>query len=579
MKQKETLKWQMMRLLTFGWIVPIGIIAVIFLLVASRRLERQTYLAIETSMEKASEICELRMSDCIAASREASYRPDIRNAWSEYRKNKRAGDLYESTTGFLSEQYMYNPNFDLTVLIYNEMPENVYYSGNATGRGSASRLRYFKENVLANALSFSETLDTQIGFFNSDGHMYMIRNIVNRSFEPYAVLIMELNEEHIFESLRSVWAYQGMSVWYGGDVMASDGSTSGDGQINASLPSPGAYINERGREVYYLPPSKEPRFVYEVSLDRQTINVEKNYIMAAFFWLLAFLIPLVAAVFYFLQKNVSLPISTLTDASMRIADGNYGTKVDEEYENRKGEIGHLARNFNIMSDKLHEQFDRIFVEEIALRDANIHALQSQINPHFLNNTLEIINWEARMNGDEKVSRMIEALSTMMSATMDRKHQSLISLSEEMEYVHAYIYIIECRYRDRFSYEEEIDESLLGVKVPRLIIQPVIENAVTYCSDKEDGRRVRLKIEGSAAEGHIDMRISIINPGEPSDEDWEKIHELLDSSDEFEPLEERAVRIGIRNVNRRLRIFYGKDSGLSITTDGEGNTVSAIIVKK
>ncbi len=569
----------MMRLLTFGWIVPIGIIAVIFLLVASRRLERQTYLAIETSMEKASEICELRMSDCIAASREASYRPDIRNAWSEYRKNKRAGDLYESTTGFLSEQYMYNPNFDLTVLIYNEMPENVYYSGNATGRGSASRLRYFKENVLANALSFSETLDTQIGFFNSDGHMYMIRNIVNRSFEPYAVLIMELNEEHIFESLRSVWAYQGMSVWYGGDVMASDGSTSGDGQINASLPSPGAYINERGREVYYLPPSKEPRFVYEVSLDRQTINVEKNYIMAAFFWLLAFLIPLVAAVFYFLQKNVSLPISTLTDASMRIADGNYGTKVDEEYENRKGEIGHLARNFNIMSDKLHEQFDRIFVEEIALRDANIHALQSQINPHFLNNTLEIINWEARMNGDEKVSRMIEALSTMMSATMDRKHQSLISLSEEMEYVHAYIYIIECRYRDRFSYEEEIDESLLGVKVPRLIIQPVIENAVTYCSDKEDGRRVRLKIEGSAAEGHIDMRISIINPGEPSDEDWEKIHELLDSSDEFEPLEERAVRIGIRNVNRRLRIFYGKDSGLSITTDGEGNTVSAIIVKK
>ena len=117
-------------------------------------------------------------------------------------------------------------------------------------------------------------------------------------------------------------------------------------------------------------------------------------------------------------------------------------------------------NFNTMSLKLKDQFEKIYVEEIALRDANIHALQSQINPHFLNNTLEIINWEARMDGNEQVSKMIEALSTMLGATLNREKRDQISLKEELEYVDAYLYIIECRFRDRFEctrtieYEEE-----------------------------------------------------------------------------------------------------------------------------
>ena len=569
----------MLRMLILGWIAPLVIVAVLFLIIVSGRILSQTRLTIETSMGKAAQICELRMNDCIAASREASYRPDIRNAWSEYEKSGKAGDLYESTTKFLSEQYMYNPNFDLTVLIYRDMPDTIYYSGNATGRGSSSRLRYFKENVVEEAIRRSDTLDTRIDFFGFDGHMYMIRNIMNRSFEPYAVLVMELNADRIFESLKSVWAYQGMAVIYNGEVIASEGIKLADWDIGSDDAGVHSKLNTKSPEVKYIPDSKEPGFIYEVACNRQIINVEKNYIMVTFFLLLLFMIPLIIVVFYFLHKNVSLPISKLTDASRQIADGNYGVKVDGEYEDKKGEIGYLAKNFNLMSGKLHEQFDKIFVEEIALRDANIHALQSQINPHFLNNTLEIINWEARMNKDEKVSRMIEALSTMMSATMDRKHQSLISLSEEMEYVHAYLYIIECRYQDRFSYNEDIDEKLMNVKVPRLIIQPVIENAVNHCSDNEESRHVSLKIKGEAAGGHIDIRIGITNPGEPTKEDWEKIHELLENGGEFDPLEERSVRIGIRNVNRRLRIFYGEESGLKITTDGKGNTVSTIIVKK
>ena len=167
---------------------------------------------------------------------------------------------------------------------------------------------------------------------------------------------------------------------------------------------------------------------------------------------------------------------------------------------------------------------------------------------------------------------------MMSATMDRNRQSLIALSEELEYVNAYIYIIKCRYQDRFIYEEHIDKALLQVKVPRLIIQPVIENAVEYSYSEDGIRRVRMEIEGTHECEKVDMRIRIINPGVPSDDDAIKIKELLTDDMDIKPLEERSTRIGIRNVHRRLKMLYGSESRLTIETDGNGNTISTIFVK-
>ena len=93
-----------------------------------------------------------------------------------------------------------------------------------------------------------------------------------------------------------------------------------------------------------------------------------------------------------------------------------------------------------MSARLQYQIDKIYTEELALKDARIMALQAQINPHFLNNALEIINWEARINENYKVSRMIENLSVMLEATMDRRHRRFITLEEEMSYVEAYLFI-------------------------------------------------------------------------------------------------------------------------------------------
>ncbi|MCR5155189.1 MAG: histidine kinase [Butyrivibrio sp.] len=579
MKNKKTLKWQMLRFLAIGWLVPLTAIVLLFLVVVTGRLDRQSERTITTSMEKAAEICILRLSDCIDASKNASYLPYVRDAWNAYGKSGDEGKLYNDVTVFLAEQYKYNPSFDMTVLIFTEEPDTIYYTGNTTGRGSVSRIRYFKDSVRAEVLKRSKDLDTRTEFFSSRGHVYMIRNLMNRSFESYAVLVMELNPEQIFESLKSVWEYRGMQIsfddeflWAEGDEFEFTGLYSGADKA--------IMTRQQGKDlVACRKKSVDGSFTYAVAYDSGAVNLEKRSINVTFGILILFLIPLIGMMIYFFNSRINRPITTLTEASKQLAEGKYGIKVDESKKKEEGEIADLTHNFNLMSDKLSEQFNKIFVEEIALRDANIHALQSQINPHFLNNTLEIINWEARIHGEEKVSSMIEALSTMMSATMDRNRQSLITISEEMEYVRAYLYIIECRYQDRFAYEEEIDPLLLNVKVPRLIIQPVIENAVEYGSEDNGARHVTLKIQGMAYGEEVDMQIMIINPGEPSAEDMEKIRELLSDDLEIKPMEERSTRIGIRNVNRRLKMIYGGDSHLTIEPDGKGNTISTIFVKK
>jgi sensor histidine kinase YesM len=579
MKRRNSLKWQMIRLLALGWFIPLIAIVLLFLLVVSGRIDRQSERTITTSMKKAAEISILRLSDCIDASKDASYLPYIGDAWNAYHKNGDSGKLYNDVTTFLSAQYKYDPSFDITVLVFLDEPDTLYYTGNTTGRGSVSRIRYFKDEVWKVALEKSEDLDTRTEFFSMGGHVYMIRNLMGRGFKRMAVLVMELNPEEVFESLKSVWEYRGMSVFYDGELLWREGDTTE--VIDGITPKRGETFlkNIGGMEmVMSSETSVDGSFIYAVHYDMAAVNLEKRTITLTFCILLVFLLPLIFLVFHFFNNRVSAPIEKITKVSKQIAGGNYGVTVDES-RGGSGEIADLSRNFNKMSEKLSEQFNKIFVEEIALRDANIHALQSQINPHFLNNTLEIINWEARMHGEEKVSSMIEALSVMMSATMDRNRQSLITLEEEMEYVNAYLYIIECRYGDRFSHEEIIDPALLSVMVPRLIIQPVIENSVEYGGTEDGRRQVTLRVEGRADNDGVDMKIKIINPGEPSKEDMDKIRQLLTDDMDIKPLEERSVRIGIRNVNRRLKMIYGGESRLIIEPDGKGNTISTIIVKK
>jgi len=221
-------------------------------------------------------------------------------------------------------------------------------------------------------------------------------------------------------------------------------------------------------------------------------------------------------------------------------------------------------------------FDYAYNEKLARKEAKIIALQSQINPHFLNNTLEMMNWQARMSGDIEVSKMIEALGTLLDYTMDRNNKKLISLSEELRCADAYFYIISMRFGQRLRIEKEIDKELLQVQVPRLILQPILENAVVHGVESVNNGVIKLRVFRQEE----NLLLQIANTGKGmTKEDVERIRNILDGKGvNVTAGKGRHASLGIRNVNERIKLIYGEEYGLTILpAEGEGipETISTI----
>ena len=208
-------------------------------------------------------------------------------------------------------------------------------------------------------------------------------------------------------------------------------------------------------------------------------------------FVIAVAVPVLLYMIYFMKKHITDPVQVMIRASKEMEAGNLGTKIETRMPN--AEFSYLRTSFNQMSRQVKCLFDYAYDEKIARKDAKIMALQAQINPHFLNNTLEMMNWQARMSGDITVCKMIEALGTVLDYRMSRDQKNLINLAEELHCADAYFYIISMRFGKRLNLEKEIDEELMQVQVPRLILQPIIENAVVHGIEQVRSGMIKIHI--------------------------------------------------------------------------------------
>lgn len=576
--RRKSLLWSMLFLLLFGWLLPLLLTNGIMSNMAARKVHTQIERSVTSSMEKAAEIMELQLAESETASKNASYLNVIREAYLAYIAGGSRRDFQTTVFTFLEQQYMFNKNCQSVNLVFREYPDDIYYTYNNSTGGTYRDIIYFKTYVAEDLLEQMDDLDTRTELRSYDGRLYMIRNLADSKFHPFAILAIELNEESLMESLKSVWGYENAMVYLDGTyVLSLEGGDSlhyGEEQQN-QLAENGNFIEHAsGRQNPYV--YKRLKLYHStldcvVELDRSAIYAEITTIRYVYGILAVFAVPLVFIIYNFLNKWVNRPVQDLIKVFDVVRAGEYGTQIENMANSE--EFYHMEESFNYMSSQLKQQFDKIYMEEIALRDAKIMALQSQINPHFLNNTLEIINWEARLNGNMRVSQMIEALSTMLEATMNRKADPYNTVAEEMEYVDAYLYIITQRYGEKFTCRKEIDESLLNYKIPRLIVQPIAENAIEHgMSITREGELViRLYRKREDL-----LCIEIENNRPLSEEDQAKIHKLL--NEEPNPQKEHRVSLGIRNVDQRLRMMYGPECGLFITNNKNNHTVSIILVK-
>lgn len=276
----------------------------------------------------------------------------------------------------------------------------------------------------------------------------------------------------------------------------------------------------------------------------------------------------IAAVIAFLVYAMARPIRKLSGAMGQVQKGDFAVRVPNR---RKDEIGELTESFNYMLDEINTLIRQVYQEKIAQKNAEVQALQAQINPHFLYNTLDSVNWMLIDRGDMDISDIIVSLGKLMRYSIEDE-QALVPLEREMEYVLCYLKLQKNRLEDRLEYEVEAEKGLESFKVPKLILQPLVENAITR--GIEPGKRkgkIRIRAENQGEE----ILIAVEDNGQGMT--LEQLKQLKDEVPEGE--REGRTGIGVRNVDRRLRLHYGEQYGLTIESRyREGTSVRFLIPK-
>lgn len=236
------------------------------------------------------------------------------------------------------------------------------------------------------------------------------------------------------------------------------------------------------------------------------------------------------------------------------------------------EIGQLSRQFNYMVESIRRLMDQVVEKteqnnslELAQREIKLKMMASQINPHFLFNALESIRMNAHLKGDQEIANVVRRLGKMMRKSLEVGRENIM-LKEELEMVSSYLEIQKFRYENRLKYEIDVDSSVMNFRIPPLIIQPLVENAVVHgVENKEDGVKVVVSIR--RLEEMLEVRVKDNGMG-MTPERLQEVRESIMASEESE-----KNRIGLRNVYQRLVLTYGEKHGLNIdSTYGEGTLI-------
>ena len=240
------------------------------------------------------------------------------------------------------------------------------------------------------------------------------------------------------------------------------------------------------------------------------------------------------------------------------ASGKYTlTEQEQMLSSRKDEIGMLHKGFNDMAVEINDLIEKNYVNELLKKEAQLKTLESQMDPHFLYNTLDSINWMAVKYGADDIEEMVTDLSQMLRYSLNNGVNQL-KVSEELTQIRCYLNIQQKRFSNSFSTSYEIDPEVLDYQVIKLLLQPLVENALQHGFD-ESGQTGKLMLRVKKKENNIEF--SVLNNGNKMD--LEKVKQALQLPEDAKP-----TSYGLRNVNDRLVKYYGAESGLQFSIEGD-----------
>lgn len=322
--------------------------------------------------------------------------------------------------------------------------------------------------------------------------------------------------------------------------------------------SSGSYENVRIDNKTYSFSSVRTRYSWEIIYLADSYLSRQLIFSAVFPTLLATLLCLTIflVIAISMTNRMVLPIKQLEGLTKKVSEGDLSARASihtgDEFET-------LAESYNYMLDQLNQIIERACNAEGMRIDAEYRALQSQINPHFLYNTLETINSLAQINNQSEISQMICSLADMFRYST---HQSakLVTVQEELTYLHNYMYIQSFGYEDKIHITYDIPDNILNLRIPKVILQPLVENCLHHAFEA-CAARYNISVRGHLINDILEFTVTDDGIG-MTKEQLEIVQKKLSAAQDSQP---DKGSIGLTNIHRRLQFLFGADSGLSVTS--------------
>lgn len=589
MKRKRKPRSLNKRLLTFMilcWVFPIAVFFLSTTFSYQRGIIEKSEGLMEEELVNASAFASIRIEDAITLCQMPTYEKMCENAWRSYHKGELSKIEYLQTVNrSMKGKFYLDKRFDMYAF-YSDDAEDHDMPDCFSSRIAISRQSYMEE-IQAELLGSTDPDSSYTQVKIVGGRIFVVRNLYTTTgYQKYGKMVVELNKDEVFKDV-SKNLMDNMIVFISDSDAFIDFAEvdKADSRIGLVKELKAKYDGESDKKIVKGENRRYNGYLYEEQHDNYNIGmmllVKKSEIYSSLYELytivaliLLLFVPVICYGVYFLRRQIKEPIDRILKASEKMEEGEIGIEVGGG-KMPNSEFQYLKESFDRMSSQVKYLFDYVYDEKLARKDAQILALQAQINPHFLNNTLEMMNWQARMSGDAVVSKMIESLGTVLDYRMNRANVKEIHLAEELQCTDAYFYIMSMRFGQRLQIEKEIDDELLYILVPPLILQPIVENAIVHGVEIMKNGKIHLKIYHDEANVYLQVR----NSGkEMTKEEKDRIKAILDGDDNQIPESTgKHTSIGIRNVNRRIKLVYGEEYGLSIEQSEGQITVSTITI--
>ena len=308
---------------------------------------------------------------------------------------------------------------------------------------------------------------------------------------------------------------------------------------------------------------------YEIrDLQAEKAQMDEFYRSAMTGSLIAFAILTIMVILFsiYLPSSFTKPITDLVDVTDRVSRGDLDARSNNDSND---EVGELSKSMNQMIDKINELLSQITKEQIRIREAELELLQSQINPHFLYNTLDTIIWLAEGGDEKRVVSMVKSLSSFFRTSLSRG-RDIITIREELIHAKSYLEIQQFRYQDILEYDISVPEEFNECTIPKITIQPLVENALYHgIKNKRGGGRIDITAQRSGDDFIISVKDNGIGMSP------ERLAEVIGGLDKAQPADNAIY--GLYNVNERIKLKFGSKYGITLdSVYGEGSTCNILL---